>query len=95
MVQLASSTFETNAPSVYIKSIIQKQSITDARFDECVRSHCIDPALLRADDFEGFFRKRAIALLGLIESATGKGVSGRDAEETVKAFGYTLVPGPL
>jgi len=80
-----------HAPSVYIKSIVQKQSITDARFDECVRSHCIDPALLRGDDFEGFFRKRAIALLGLIENATGKGVSGRDAEETVKAFGYTLV----
>ena len=36
--------------------------------------------------FEGFIRRRAAALLGLIEDATGKVVSGRDSEETAKAF---------
>ena len=80
------------APSVYIKSIVEKESITGERFDECARTHCIDPVLLRADDFDGFFKKRAIELLGLIEYATGKSVSGRDAEETIKAFGCSLIP---
>ena len=93
----ASLTASTNrvlggrAPSAYIKSIVEKESITSERFDECARTHCIDPVLLRADDFDGFFKKRAIELLGLIECATGKSVSGRDAEETIKAFGCSLI----
>lgn len=36
-------------------------------------------------------RLRAIALLSLIEQATGKNVSGRDSEDTVKAFGAALL----
>jgi hypothetical protein len=31
-------------------------------------------------------------LLDLIESATGKTVSGRDSEDTIKAFGAPLTP---
>jgi len=30
-------------------------------------------------------------LLGLIEAATGKTVAGRDSEETIEAFGASLV----
>jgi hypothetical protein len=66
---------------------VHRQSITDARFDECARTHCIDPARPHADDFDGFFRQRTLALLGLIERASGKSVSGRDAEEAVKPSG--------
>ena len=47
-------------------------------------------AELRANDFDNFIRRRASALLGLIEEATGKAVSGRDSEETAKAFGGVL-----
>ena len=55
-----------------------------------VASHEIDPDLLRADNFDGYLRDRASRLLKLIETATGKGISGRDSEETVEAFGGTL-----
>lgn len=78
------------APSVYIKSIVENKAISDAKFDEYAETHCIDPSFLRNDDFDGFIRKRAVALLNLIEEATGKSVSGRDSEETIKAFGYSL-----
>ena len=37
-----------------------------------LRSHLIDPELLRADDFDAFMADRQKRLLGLIEQATGK-----------------------
>ena len=37
-----------------------------------VRDHLIETDLLRADDFEGFFRNRRQVLLRLVESAMGK-----------------------
>ena len=36
-------------------------------------------------------RDRAIKLLDVIEAETGKQVTGRDSEETIKAFGVPLV----
>ena len=54
-------------------------------------SHQISVDAIRSDDFDGFIRLRAIALLSLIEQATGKNVSGRDSEDTVKAFGAALL----
>lgn len=40
--------------------------------DAILRTQCIDPALLRSDDFEGFFRTRKATLLALVERAMGK-----------------------
>ncbi len=40
--------------------------------DDILRTHCIDTALLRANDFKGFFEKRKATLLELIEKAMGK-----------------------
>jgi hypothetical protein len=40
--------------------------------DAVLRTHCIDPALLRANDFEGFFRERRATLLSMVERAMGK-----------------------
>ena len=44
-----------------------------------LRTHLIDPELLRANDFDGFYRARQAALLGLIEEATGQSVYGGEA----------------
>jgi len=38
-------------------------------------------SLLRADDFDGFIRARAVRLLDLIEDAVGKPIQGRDSDE--------------
>ena len=42
------------------------------RLDGYLSSHLIDPALLRADDFDAFMADRQKRLLSLIEQATGK-----------------------
>lgn len=41
---------------------------------EILRTHLIDPASLRADQFQVFYDDRKTALLRLIEGATGKTV---------------------
>ena len=63
-----------DAPSVYLKRIEEKHKLTAAQLDEILRTHLIDPAHLRNDDFEAFYQARKAALSTLIEAATGKPV---------------------
>ncbi|MBK9027674.1 MAG: DUF262 domain-containing protein [Propionivibrio sp.] len=79
-----------DAPSIYLPRIQKSKQVPSTDLDVFLVSHVIPVAELRSDDFDGFIRRRASALLGLIESATGKAVSGRDSEETSKAFGGVL-----
>lgn len=81
-----------DAPSVYLGRIQKAKQVPPTSLDEFLASHVIPVAALRADDFDAFIRLRAGALLALIEAATGKTVSGRDSEDTVKAFGAALTP---
>lgn len=81
-----------DAPSVYLGRIQKAKQVPPSNLDEFLTSHVIPVAALRADDFDAFIRLRAGALLALIEAATGKSVSGRDSEDTVKAFGAALTP---
>lgn len=62
------------APSKYLPSIQVKGmvEISQQDLDEILRSHVIDPATLRADDFNAFFQAREKALLERIEKAMGK-----------------------
>jgi len=80
-----------DAPSVYLARIQKAKQVDPVSLDEFLASHIIPVAELRSDDFDGFIRLRAGALLNLIEEATGKAVPGRDSEETIKAFGGALV----
>ncbi len=72
-----------DAPSVYLARLERgaKNSppIAGETIDASLHTHLIDPALLRADDFDGFFRARQSALLNMIEQ-TGQTVYG--GEET-------------
>lgn len=79
-----------DAPSVYLPRIQKSKQVPSTELDVFLLSHVIPVAELRSDDFDGFIRRRASSLLGLIEAATGKAVSGRDSEETSKAFGGVL-----
>jgi len=81
-----------DAPSIYLGRIQKAKQVPPNSLDEILASHVIPVPALRGDDFDGFIRLRAAALLGLIEQATGKAVSGRDSEDTVKAFGASLAP---
>lgn len=61
-----------NAPSAYLAKVEKQAGIDTARMNEILASHLIDPTLLRADDFEGFFEARSHELLTKIEQAMGK-----------------------
>ena len=80
-----------NQPSTYLATLESKHSVGAARLDQILRTHLIDPEMLRNDAFDLFIRDRAIKLLGIIEEATGKQVTGRDSDETVMAFGVPLM----
>jgi hypothetical protein len=74
------------APSEYLSKLekgTDKAPVIDpSRLDGFLSSHLIDPALLRADEFEDFMQDRQKRLLTLIEGATGKAAySGTLAEE--------------
>lgn len=75
-----------NAPSRYLPPMERHVGAED-KMDEILRSHCIAPAMLRADDFWGFFSARAEALLHRIEDVTGKTIA-REAG----LFGATATP---
>lgn len=80
-----------DAPTLYLSRIQKNKQVSVENLDGFLISHALPVSELRADDFDGFIRRRASALLGLIEGATGKAVSGRDSEETAKAFGGALI----
>ncbi|MCC7316605.1 MAG: DUF262 domain-containing protein [Planctomycetes bacterium] len=70
------------APSVYLKRIEEKTGISSAELDAILRTHLIEPELLRADDFEGFFNARMKALSNLVSEAMGKPVfEGESSDE--------------
>jgi hypothetical protein len=63
-----------SAPSLYLARIETKHGLTPAALDDILRSHLIDPAALRADDFGGFWKARKAALAALAAEAQGKAV---------------------
>ena len=63
-----------DAPSLYLARIEKKHGLSREQLDAILRSHLIEPELLRADDFDGFYAARKIALAKLAETAQGKPV---------------------
>lgn len=78
------------APSNYLELLESRSSVGEAALDEHLRSQLINPEFLRSNDFYSFIIARAKVLLDRIEDAMGKKVSGRDADETIEAFGASL-----
>ncbi len=68
------------APSSYLSVIESRAQIENSRLDELLTTHLIAPGLLRANDFDGYFRVRREALCQLVESAISKVVQ-RDIDE--------------
>ena len=63
-----------DAPSVYLKRIQDKQGLSSEKLDAILRTHLIDPKLLRDDDFNGFFKARMKVLADIVGEAMGKPV---------------------
>lgn len=64
-----------NAPSTYLVRIQRSVGIDDARMDQILHSHVVDPNYLRTDNFDAFFKAREAALLDRIEKAMGKPIA--------------------
>lgn len=90
-------TYSTNreiggvAPSKYLAKIEEKGQVQPEVLNSYLQTHYIDVDCCRTDDFDGYFIKRASALLDAIESATGKSIAGRDSEIVVRDFGSALI----
>jgi hypothetical protein len=71
-----------NAPSHYLRVLQNHKQVglDDTGMDDLLRSHRIDPAALRRDDFDTFFEERGRALCAIIETAMGKGIDARGAK---------------
>jgi hypothetical protein len=78
-----------DAPSVYLKRIETKNSLSSETLDEILRSHLIEPEHLRSDDFQAFFDARIRALASLISTSMGKPVveDHGDNEKEVESNG--------
>jgi hypothetical protein len=77
------------APSVYLEELAKEAadaSDPEAVLDSRLRSHLIEPHLLRADRFEDFMSARQAALVSLIESATGKRVISESENDAPEEF---------
>jgi hypothetical protein len=77
-----------DAPSEYLARIEQKHGVARHALDKILCQHLIDPTLLRADDFEGFFADRKARLAVLAGEAMGRAVVETTAVEP------SLVPAP-
>jgi len=72
---------ETRAAYRAGREVVQSRAQIDApRLDELIVTHRIQPDLLRADDFDGYFRTRRESLCQLVEAAIGKAVQ-RDIDQ--------------
>lgn len=78
------------APSAYLAKLQKHEQvkIDDSAMDAVLRTHAIDPNLLRSDDFHGFYAHRKQALLALIGQAMGKAVQQAEPNAPVAASAY-------
>lgn len=70
------------APSVYLPRIETKAGIGSEKLGELLEGHLVDPAYIRGDDFDNFFRSRREQLCRMVEQALGKPVQ-RDLDDGV------------
>lgn len=71
-----------SAPSLYLARIEDRHGLSSAALDDILRSHLIEPASLRTDDFDGFWKARKLALAELAAGAQGKPVPIDEQEPT-------------
>ena len=79
------------APSVYLAKLEKGDAATppidSTRLDGFLRSHLLDPEILRRDRFDAFIADRQKQLLRLIEQATGKHAYAGDVAEEGEDIG--------
>ena len=82
-----------NAPSVYVRQLEAKGGMDASDLDGLLRSHEIEPAALRRDDFAAFFNHRFERLLTCIGEAMGKPVNRNERRDESPFFDSEGVEG--
>ncbi|MBE9223996.1 hypothetical protein IQ264_00705 [Phormidium sp. LEGE 05292] len=77
------------APSDYLKQL-ESSGISQGRLNQILRTHLIEPRLLRTNDFDAFFSARTYALLELIGKAMGKHLTDELSKNNYE-FNYNTV----
>lgn len=72
-----------DAPTKYLSRVKSKSGLEDDEIDAIVRTHGIDAAALRSDNFEAHFAHRKGFLLDLVEAAMGKKVQREESPADV------------
>jgi hypothetical protein len=74
------------APSTYLKKLEDGRKddppISPATLDGYIQTHCIDPKILRSDDFNAFMDDRERRLLALIAKATGHNILSVESDSS-------------
>jgi hypothetical protein len=76
------------APSDYLRSLRDNHGVSEADEAKNLESHLIDPAHLRADDFESFFEFRRRLLLDRIGAVMGKPLVADPTETAAEPVSY-------
>jgi hypothetical protein len=68
------------APSAYLNQLQTHKAVQldNANMDAILMTHCLDPAMLRQDDFESFMTSRKRTLLNKIGAVMGKQIVASD-----------------
>jgi len=69
-----------NAPSQYLSSLERNHDVPEEALNQSLESHLVDPAAIRADDFQAFFRSRSNELLIGISRLMGKSLEEDPSE---------------
>lgn len=65
----------SNAPSIYLRNIEERDGIDERILDKFIHSHYIDSVALRQDDFQKFFNHRFETLVDQVARVMGKQVN--------------------
>ncbi|MBL7496319.1 DUF262 domain-containing protein [Frankia sp. CNm7] len=68
----ASQRMTARAPAAYLDVLARESGVPADWLDDRVATHLIEPALLRAADFDAFYADRTARLLDLVDDAMGK-----------------------
>ena len=60
------------APSKYLERLQKTANVTSEEIDDLLRTHLVNPGIIRTDDFYAFFADRKELILQRIEQAIGK-----------------------
>ena len=74
-----------DAPTIYLRRLQERQHVAPERVDGFLRTHFIEPEMVRTDNLQGMMAARAQVLCHEISQATGRPVGGPNITELINS----------